>query len=473
MAPPRAVDPVELSRARGFVRVHSIILLLAIALVTALNASGQVSAILATQSLVFCASVAVLTAVGAWATGLALRPSRVVLSMLYGDSVIGLVLMYAAGEFETPALSFLLLCVMMAPMFSGRRDALLLGTFQWLLYSALLVSRQFGVLDDILPYNYMLPAEAVRALPFVLDSWISFTIGVFGTATLAGQASVDILNSTAQLEREVGSKTRELADARDRLAALNANLEAANRHLASANQALQRNNVRLDQFNSAVSHDLRAPLQTIVARAELISMIGPEEPQRVQEMCESLVLAAERMSVQIDELMKLSRLEDRLKDAKVVNLSAIVERAAGNLERALRTSGAVVTAVGPLPEAWGNFALLAEVFQNLFENSIKYGDPAGPRIEIRAITAPPGRVCVAVEDNGPGVPPEDRARIFKLFARLSRDAKKEGVGAGLAIVQRILEVHGGDIRVEDAQHLSGARFVVSLAAPSAAPKRTP
>lgn len=472
MAPARALDPLELARARGFVRVHSIILLIAVLLVSALNATGQVGAILATQSLVFCASVGVLTAVGAWATGLALRPSRVVLSMLYGDSVIGLVLMYAAGEFETPALSFLLLCVMMAPMFSGRRDALLLGTFQWLLYSALLASRQYGLLDAVLPYNYMLPAEAVRALPFVLDSWISFTISVFGTATLAGQASVDILNSTAQLEREVGSKTRELADARDRLAALNANLEAANRHLAAANQALQRNNVRLDQFNSAVSHDLRAPLQTIVARAELISMIGPEEPQKVQEMCESLVLAAERMSVQIDELMKLSRLEDRLKDATVVNLSAIVERATGNLERALRNAGAQVSAVGPLPEAWGNFALLAEVFQNLFENSIKYGDPEGPRIEVRAVEAPPGRVCVAVEDNGPGVPPGERARIFKLFARLSRDAKKEGVGAGLAIVKRILEVHGGDIRVEDAQHLTGARFVVSLAAPSAAPKRS-
>ena len=73
-----------------------------------------------------------------------------------------------------------------------------------------------------------------------------------------------------------------------------------------------------------------------------------------------------------------------------------------------------------------------------------------------------GWAAVAVEDNGPGIPEDQRARVFQLFQRLTRDQAVDGVGAGLAIVRRIVHVHGGRIVVERGESLGGARFVVSM-----------
>lgn len=464
---PTEVDPVALARARGFVRVHTILLLVAIVAVTGLNFTGLMSPVLTRQSVLFCASVGVLTAVGGWVIGRAQRPARVVVAMLYGDSIIGLLMMYSAGEFETPALSFLLLCVMMAPMFAGRREAILLSLSQWLMYTALLVVRQTGVLEGILDYNYMLPAESVHEISYLLDCWISFTIAVAGTATLAGQASQDILNSTAQLEREVGLKTQQLAGARDALSAVNQELEATVGELGETNRQLQLTNQRLEQFNSAVSHDLRAPLQAMMARAELIALTTPSEPARLREMSEQIILSAERMSLQIDELMKLSRVGERLGAPERVDLAAAAAQVLADLGPRIRAAGAHVRVEGALPEAWGNPTLLREALQNLVENAIKYGDPAGSRVQISAEPRPAGRLALIVEDNGPGVPEADAARIFRLFERLARDKRADGVGAGLAIVRRIVEVHGGEARVERGQRLPGARFVLDLPAPPA------
>ena len=462
-----AVDPVALSRARGFVRVHTIILLLALVSVSALNFTGLMTPVLTRQSVLFCASVGALTAIGGWVIGRARRPAKVVVAMLYGDSIIGLVMMYSAGEFETPALSFLLLCVMMAPMFAGRREAVLLSLSQWLMYSALLVLRQTGVLEGVLSYAYMLPKEAVQETSYVLDCWISFTIAVAGTATLAGQASQDILNSTAQLEREVGLQTQELAKARDALSTVNDQLEATNGELGDTNRELQLINQRLEQFNTAVSHDLRAPLQAMMARAELISLALPTEPDRIPAMSEQIIQSAERMSKQLDELMKLSRVGERLGAPEGVDLGAETAQVIADLGPRILQRGVKVSAEAPLPTAWGNGTLLREAVQNLVENAIKYGDPNGPVVLVLAGAPAPGRVELAVEDNGPGVPEADANRIFRLFERLQRDHRAEGVGAGLAIVRRIVEVHGGGVRVERGQRLPGARFVLELPAPPA------
>lgn len=455
---------LEKRRARQFLIAQSTLLGIAVGAVSLTNASGVMSDLVFVQSIAFCSVVGVLTAGGwfVWRTQQLFRP--LVLTLLYADSFLGLLFFYVAGEFETPALIILTLCVIMAPIFVGKRHAWGIATAQVAGYAALLAARQWDLLP-FLPYGYMLPEEAVKDTGFVVDCLSNFTIATFGVAYLAGQASIDIVNSQDMLEAEVDAKTRALADKGAEIEAANTRLARANDALAEANRQLKQSHGRLEQFNAAVSHDLKAPLQTLMGRAEMIALAGAQNPQRAARLAEDIADTAERMGRQIDELLKLSRLGDRLGTLEPVPLGEVLGTASHDLEQRMRRAGARLEIVHPLPTAFGNSALLRELFQNLLENAVKYGDPAGPRIRVSPAVAPTGEIAVAVEDDGAGIPPGQRDRIFGLFKRMADHQEAEGVGAGLAIVKRIAEVHGGHVRVEDGTVLPGARFVVHLPVP--------
>jgi signal transduction histidine kinase len=430
-------DPVALRkriqsrRGRQFMVAQSTLLGIAIVAVTISKLTGLMADLVFVQSVTFC----------------------VVVGLLYVDSVLALLYAYIAGEFETPALLILALCVAMAPIFVGKAHAWGLASVQTALYAGLLLLRTKGWAEGFFPYGYLLPAEDVNDLGFVVDSLSNFTIAIFGMAFLAGQASIDILNSQEQLEHEVEAKTRELARATSGLQTANAELATLNSQLGRANQDLRLSNGRLAQFNAAVSHDLRSPLQTMVARAELIAMLMRANPDRAERMADEIIEAAVQMSRQIDELLKLARVGDRLGDLEPVSLARVVSQASQNLHEAMRTHSARLELVHPLPTAMGNAPLLQELFQNLLENSIKYGARVGPVIRVAPAEAPPGHVALAVEDNGGGIPLDRREHVFGLFKRL--------------------EAHGGEIRVEDGRDLTGARLVVTLLAPpSAEPSRS-
>lgn len=456
---------LESRRTRQFLIAQSTLLSIAIAAVGLTNASGLMSDLVFVQSIAFCGVVAVLT-IGGWLVWRAQQLFRpLVLTLLYADSFLGLLFFYVAGEFETPALIILTTCVIMAPIFVGKRHAWGIATAQVLGYAALLAARQWDLMP-FLPYGYMLPEAAVRDTGFVVDCLSNFTIATFGVAYLAGQASIDIVNSQDMLEAEVEAKTRALAETGAVVEAANARLARANRALADANAQLQLSHSRLDQFNAAVSHDLKAPLQTLMGRAEMIALAGAQNPQRAARLAEDIADTAERMGHQIDELMKLSRLGERLGTLHPVPLGEILATASHDLEQRMRSAGARLEIVHPLPTAWGNRALLRELFQNLLENAVKYGNQDGPRIRVAPAIAGSGEVAVAVEDDGRGIPAGERDRIFGLFKRMRDHQQDEGVGAGLAIVRRIAEVHGGRVVVEDGTVLPGARFVVYLPTPT-------
>ncbi len=459
------MDVVAIARARAFLRVHTILLMTAFFAALAFNLTGLMGHVLATQSMVFCAGVGIITAAGWWLVDKAVPHRQVVMGMLYADSLVGMALVYAAGEFEASGLCVLMLCVMMAPLFGGRSESFKLAGIQLALFSLLLAGRTWGWFDGFMPYRTHIPMEALREPSFVLDSWLSFALGVMGAATLAGQASTDIVNSKEELEVEVAAKTRALENAKERLAKTNTELASANQDLALANARLIEGNQRLDQFNAAVSHDLRAPLQALVARAELIALTGKANPDRIPRMADEIIETATRMGRQIDELMKLSRLGTRLGESAAVSLDAVAAEAIQDLMPRIRQQGAAVRLNAPLEVAWGNPVLLKEVFQNLIENALKYGRQPGPKVIIENTVGEGGRVAVAIEDDGPGIPEIERHRVFKLFHRMRIHQANDGVGAGLAIVQRIIEVHGGDIRVEAGKILGGARFVLELRPP--------
>ncbi len=131
--------------------------------------------------------------------------------------------------------------------------------------------------------------------------------------------------------------------------------------------------------------------------------------------------------------------------------------------------GAEVEIEPDLPVVYGDRSRLLEVFQNLVDNAVKFmGDQPAPRIEIGSRTAPGvgagGEAVLYVRDNGRGIDPRYHAKIFGLFERL--DIGTEGTGIGLALVQRIVELHGGRIWVESEGTGRGSTFYFTL--PSAA-----
>ncbi|HCH65825.1 MAG TPA: hypothetical protein DFR83_23690, partial [Deltaproteobacteria bacterium] len=397
----------------------------------------------------------------------------------------------------------ILTCLPLTLVFAGRRYLLSMAMLHWVLYSLLLVFDSSSILRGMLPASW-LPVPVAADLSPIVATWAAFSVLCFATAFTLRVPSLDALQKSEWLSDEVRRNTQALERTSNKLAranadyarlnaqlsATNAELVDVNAHLATvveefevvnaqlrernedlglanaeleqANTALQRSNERLDQFNTAVSHDLRAPLQAIMARAELAAVAAHSDPSRVARMTDQICDSATRMARQLDEMYKLSRLEDRLEAVESVPLGALLGEVVQDLEMKIRTRRVNLEVVHPLPHFVGSRGLLAELFLNLVDNAIKYGASERPRVRVTAVPAEAGWAAVAVEDNGPGIPEDQRTRVFQLFQRLTRDQEVDGVGAGLAIVRRIVRVHGGRVAAEPGETLGGARFVVRM-----------
>lgn len=435
---------VERRRVRRFLTVMIGLLALSWLGVVASIASGDLTVQVAVLSVAVMGFMTLTTGLG-WLSFKRDPESggRVVALVLYIAALVPLFFFYVSGEFESMALGLVLIPVVMAPMFTAKRHAWGIAASLAVLYLLLVTARHY----DVIPYGYMVPGAQelmVQNPAFLADTVAGFLILVFSLAYLAGQASLDILTSQKDLEGEVDRQTR-------RLARTNAELNDRNR--------------ALDEFNAALSHDLKSPLTTTLLAAESLLYSDPPPTQEARETLEMICNSTERMADLVRELLKLSRMTDVLGDGERVDLKAVFDEVVEDLGSKLAEHRAELMVGGDLPEALANRSLVREAIQNLVENALKYGDPDAPRIRVEAVGAPWGRVAIAIEDNGPGIPEADRELVFRPFLRLTRDKERsDGVGAGLAIVQRIVSVHGGRIRIEDGEVLKGARFIVELSA---------
>lgn len=449
-------ETIERSRARKFVLTHWVLLIVAALSMAGNLASGAVDPGAVPLFLGMIGLLTVLTGLTSvlyW-SGKATR--LVITSTLYVDSIVGLVFFYLFGEFETPALGLLALPIIMAPIYSGRSSVWGIALVQVVGYLFLVAARTEGWVS-FMPYGYMLPTDAVLNPQFVAISIGAFVTCTIGVAMLAGEASIDILSSRAQLEQEVANQTRALALAK-------AAVERSNKELAEANAQLQSTNLALAQFNAAISHDLRSPLQTITLHLEMLVeaedqgpdlMLSPEARSRLGRV----LVSAHRLGRMIADLQELSRSTVDLGPMELVDLNRLFGQVVEDLVAGMRQFGAAIELVEPLPVVQGRIGLIRRLAQNLVENAIKYGG-SPPQVRIGPVPASDEGVGFYVEDAGEGIEPADHKRIFELFMRLERHQQREGTGAGLAIVHRIVQAHGGTIRVERGQVLSGARFVV-------------
>jgi signal transduction histidine kinase len=226
---------------------------------------------------------------------------------------------------------------------------------------------------------------------------------------------------------------------------------------------LEAKNAELERFTYTVSHDLKAPLITIrgfLGFAAQDARAGNWE--RLDEDTARIVEATDKMRRLLDELLELSRIGRLMNPAEDVPFEAIVQEAVALVQGRIAARGVQVHIAPGLPVVHGDRARLVEVAQNLIDNACKFmGDQPEPQITIgQSGTDRDGKPICFVRDNGIGIEPQHLDRIFELFSKL--DAKSEGTGVGLALVKRIVEVHGGRIWVESDGTGHGTSFQFTL-----------
>ena len=228
---------------------------------------------------------------------------------------------------------------------------------------------------------------------------------------------------------------------------------------------LRQLNRQLQEFAYLVSHDLKEPLRTVTGFLGLAGdLLAAKEPDldKVAEFLGQAQDGAERMSRLMEGLLTYSRLDTASNSHRVVGLDAVMEEAKANLAGAIRESEARILQE-PLPKVVGDPGQLAQLFQNLLSNALKYHRPGiPPEVTIQAKVGP-DKVTVIISDNGIGIDPKHHDRIFRLFQRLHTRQEFEGTGVGLAVVRRIAERHGGEVTLVSSPG-AGATFRVTLLA---------
>jgi PAS domain S-box-containing protein len=219
---------------------------------------------------------------------------------------------------------------------------------------------------------------------------------------------------------------------------------------------LKRSNQELEQFAYVASHDLQEPLRIVSSYAQLLGKrYQGKLDADADDFIGYLVDGALRMQRLIDDLLALSRVGTRGKPFVPTDSTAVVKEAIENLAFAVQESGAKVT-VGPLPTVDADAPQLVQLFQNLIGNAIKFRGENTPRVHISA-RRNKNEWIFSAKDNGIGIAPEYKDRIFVIFQRLHARDEYPGTGIGLAIARKIVERHGGVIWV-DSQANEGATF---------------
>ncbi|MEY7847997.1 ATP-binding protein [Natrarchaeobius sp. A-rgal3] len=223
---------------------------------------------------------------------------------------------------------------------------------------------------------------------------------------------------------------------------------------------LEESNERLEQFAYAASHDLQEPLRMVSSYLRLIEDRYDEElDEDGREFIAFAVDGAERMREMIDGLLAFSRVETAGRPFEPVDLEDVLADVRRDLRFQIAEADAEIT-VESLPRVLGDGNQLRQIFQNLLSNAIEYADDEPPKVHVSA-RRDGDEWILSVSDEGIGIDPSDTDRIFGVFERLHPVDERSGSGIGLALCERIVERHGGDIWVES-EPGKGSTFSFSL-----------
>jgi len=242
---------------------------------------------------------------------------------------------------------------------------------------------------------------------------------------------------------------------------------------------------RKNEFLATLAHELRNPLAALSNMLEILRRSGPGQAAPPPQAVDGMGRQLSQLVRLVDDLLDLSRItHNRLELRKgPVELGAVIDQAVESsrpLVESMRHELRVVPSPEPIALE-GDAARLAQVFGNLLNNSAKYTSPGG-KIEVK--TERHGKeAVVTVKDNGAGIPPDRLDSIFEMFNQVqgSLERSQGGLGIGLTLVRRLVQMHGGSVQAESAGEGKGAEFVVRLpiheplpaASPEPAPAREP
>jgi PAS domain S-box-containing protein len=224
---------------------------------------------------------------------------------------------------------------------------------------------------------------------------------------------------------------------------------------------IQQRNRELDDFTYVVSHDLKEPLITIEGYSKIVlGDYGDKLDQQGTTFLSAIVHSTARMKSLIDDLLVLSRVGRVADSQEDVNVNDLLEEILREFEFTLREKGARVEVPPSLPVVRYNPTQLGMVFRNLIGNGLKFNDKPSAMVEIGASESA-GEYIFSVRDNGIGIEEQHFEKIFVIFQRLHRTDQYQGTGAGLTIVKKIIENHGGRIWLESTLG-SGTTFTFTV-----------
>ncbi len=244
-----------------------------------------------------------------------------------------------------------------------------------------------------------------------------------------------------------------------------AELEEYRQHLEDEvklrTEELARSNRDLEQFAYVASHDLQEPLRAVAGFVGLLRMqLRDSLDAKKLEYMNFATDGVVRMQSLISGLLEYSRVGTRDKKPEMTDSKAALGRAIAHLGGGVREFGAKITIADDMPKVCVDSMQLAQVFQNLVGNAIKFCDKEAPQVHISAVRED-NMWRFAVADNGIGIEPQYAERIFQIFQRLHSRDKYPGTGIGLSICKKIVERHGGKIWVESKPG-SGSTFYFTI-----------
>lgn len=283
---------------------------------------------------------------------------------------------------------------------------------------------------------------------------------LIGEAVHRFHAETELAAYRDQLEVLVQKRTGELEAANARLQVEIAERQRTQEHLQETACELERSNRDLEQFAYVASHDLQEPLRAVSGFVRLFQRRFPDQVDpKAAEYIAGASEGAARMERLITDLLAFSRVGTRGGTFAPADLNAVLHDALRNLQASLDAAQATVTA-DTLPTLTVDSSQIAQLFQNLVGNAVKFRSERPPIIQVAAQPGPAGWTF-SIRDNGIGIEPQYFERIFQIFQRLHTRRQYPGTGIGLAICKRIIERHRGTIWVESEPGL-GSTFYFTL-----------
>lgn len=292
----------------------------------------------------------------------------------------------------------------------------------------------------------------------VVLAWLLARDIVGGVGRLAGSAQ---RMAGGNLDERVGLQRRdEIGEAAASFDQMAAQLQATLQESEQRAIDLARSNADLEQFAYVASHDLQEPLRAVVSYVQLLEKrYAGQLDDRADKYIAYAVDGGQRMQTLINDLLAYSRVGRNIDDMVPTESERALSRALVSLRTIIEETGASVTS-DSLPVVYANETMLAQLFQNLIGNAIKFRGDEPLHIHVSA-EQHDGEWRFAVHDNGIGIAPEYAERIFVIFQRLHARDEYAGTGIGLAICKKIVERHGGRIWVESVPG-EGATFYFTL-----------